>query len=135
MKHENKISGHLKIEVEMVLVMQNKRLVLQKKKKKVKLIVHINFYFIFFLIFCSYQFSPIQLLLNSLFLKAVLFFIFIIIIIIIFLRCDTRPLNKFPIEIIAYKAKRKNQKLECCYSNFVINCREMICLQHFYNKS
>ena len=148
MKHENKISGHLKIEVEVVLVLYIEEGEIDCSYK----LLFYNFSFSFnllflsifpqiqllFNIFCRYNynmllalqfepFSPLtskhfvhkkvtiqlhdsqQLLLNSLFLKTVFFPNPL------FLKCDTWPLNKFPIDIIAYKFERQKTKVRMLF--------------------
>ena len=148
MKRENKISGHLKIEVEVVLVLYIEEGEIDCSYK----LLFYNFSFSFnllflsifpqiqllFNIFCRYnynmllalQFEPFppltskhfvhkkvtiqlhdsqQLLLNSLFLKTVFFPNPL------FLKCDTWPLNKFPIDIIAYKFERQKTKVRMLF--------------------
>ena len=148
MKHENKISGHLKIEVEVVLVLYIEEGEIDCSYK----LLFYNFSFSFnllflsifpqiqllFNIFCRYnynmllalQFEPFppltskhfvhkkvtiqlhdsqQLLLNSLFLKTVFFPNPL------FLKCDTWPLNKFPIDIIACKFERQKTKVRMLF--------------------
>ena len=148
MKHENKISGHLKIEVEVVLVLYIEEGEIDCSYK----LLFYNFSFSFNLLFLSIfpqiqllfnivfrynynmllalQFEPFppltskhfvhkkvtiqlhdsqQLLLNSLFLKTVFFPNPL------FLKCDTWPLNKFPIDIIAYKFERQKTKVRMLF--------------------